>query len=210
MSIALLGVLPAWSSAALLGVHASPRGEVRLHTEACPSGKGQRAVRKLPGSRTSEGCWQVDEDSNPVVVWRDGGKQVLDGNRVRLEPAFAALLQPPSPGREAASARKAPATARSWDRPRWCANARFPHERLVCADPSLSAADLALSPLWRRYQEKLEPGTRAWVKRDYFLRLKACGARRDCVAREQDAQRRLYLAALAPRGNGASSPPARR
>lgn len=163
------------------------------------------------GSRPSEGCWRVDQDTNPVVRWRDGSKAVLDGDHVRLEPRFAALLRSPPPRRALPSTSNAAVDkAGTWDRPRWCAKARFPHERLVCADPSLSAADLALAPLWRRYQEGLEPGVRAWVKRDYFLRLKACGAQRDCVAREQDAQRRLYLAALERSGTAAPSPSARR
>jgi hypothetical protein len=153
----------------------------------------------------------VDRDTNPVVRWRDGSKEVLDGNHVRLEPRFAALLQLPRRERDPPATRNAEVNkSGTWDRPRWCAKARFPHERLVCADASLSAADLALAPLWRRYQAGLEPGIRAWVKRDYFLRLKACGAQHVCVAREQEAQRRLYLEALEQRGTGASAPEERR
>jgi hypothetical protein len=198
----LLALATPSAGAAVMGVHTGAEGEVRLHTEACRRGSGQRATREPRSGRATEGCWKVDRDTNPVVRWRDGRRQVLDGDQVRLAPAFAALLQPPPAAQEAAPGKAVPAGRR----PGWCSRARWPHERLVCADPALAAADLALAPLWRRYQADLEPGTRAWVKRDYFQRLKACGAQRECVAREQASQRQLYLAALAQREKGASSP----
>jgi uncharacterized protein len=111
----------------------------------------------------------------------------LPESGVRLTPAYTALLDGFSATR--------PSDA-GFPRARWCENARLPHERLVCHDPELAAADLALAPLWQSYRRTVKPVEQARVRSDYFRRLKACGARKACIAKEQSAQERFYRRGL--------------
>lgn len=187
--VVLLGI-PAGAGAETLARFESDGDEVLLMTEPCgaPGSKLQRAHKRTRGDGL-EGCWAVNARGNPVAIWSDGEVQELDQSRVRLSPKYAAMLE------DAETPRAAPAEFR---RPAWCASARFPHERLVCRDKDLAAADLALAPLWRAYRTemKLNPVQQGRVKSEYFRRLKACGADRPCIAREQAAQTRLYRRAI--------------
>jgi len=187
--------------ALMLGIHAGAPAEtlasfdagdaeILLMTEPCGA-KGSRLQRaqKRTGGASLDGCWAVNARGNPVAMWSDGEVQELDQGRVRLSPKFAAMLDDADAPRAASA---------DFPRPAWCASARFPHERLVCRDRELAAADLALAPLWRAYRTglKLNPVQQGRQKSDYFRRLKACGAKKACIAREQAAQARLYRRAL--------------
>lgn len=88
------------------------------------------------------------------------------------------------------------APEREFSRPAWCPDARFPHERLVCADAELAGRDLRLASFWAPYRRTLSRADEAWHKSDYFQRLKACGADKACIVNEQDAQLRRYRAGL--------------
>lgn len=186
VSVLLLG-LSAGAGAETLASFDGDGHEVLLMTDSCgaPGSKLQRAQRRAGADRL-EGCWAVNARGNPVAIWSDGEVQELDQARVRLSPKFAAMLD---------ETETAPAGVR---RPAWCAGARFPHERLVCRDPELAAADLALAPLWRAYRSamKLNAVQQGRLKNEYFRRLKACGANKPCIAREQAAQRQFYRRAL--------------
>jgi hypothetical protein len=170
-----------------------------LRTDPCGAADSeiQRAVKRVDDMRF-DGCWTLNGRGNPVVLWNDGRVQELDESRLTLAPRYAALLKefdalPPSAGR--------PASTSGFSRAFWCKDASFPHERLICSDPELARADLALSPLWRSYRQemRLDAAAEKRVKRDYFSRLKACGARKPCIAREQAAQERFYREALRAR-----------
>jgi hypothetical protein len=171
--------------------------EIALMTEPCGAkgGKSQRAHKRSKGSET-DGCWAVNRRGNPVVRWGDGRVQELKASRVRLAPKYAAMLEDAdAPGEAQAETAPAPAFARAT----WCKDAKLPHERLICRDPELAATDLALAPLWQSYRTelKLNAVQQGRVKSDYFRRLKACGAQKDCIVREQAAQTRFYRDALA-------------
>jgi len=203
-----------------------PRGEISLLTEACgtPDSRIQQAVKRSGGERTA-GCWSVNARGNPVIVWGDGRVQELAESRVRLAPKYAAMLDDePAPGATHAAGRatttrgtEAPTIADSgggsaavspvggasddFPRPSWCKDARFPHEKLVCRDSELAAADLALAPLWRSYRDelKLTVVQQGRVKSEYFRRLKACGTSKPCIQRAQAAQASFYRQSLAER-----------
>jgi hypothetical protein len=157
-------------------------------------------------------------------MWGDGRVQEVAESRVRLAPKYAAMLDdqhapggtdaagrsdttgttaaPPS-GDAAEGAAASPAAAASVDFPRasWCKDARFPHEKLICRDHELAAADLALAPLWRSYRDelKLTAVQQGRVKSEYFRRLKVCGASKPCIQREQSAQAGFYRQSLSQR-----------
>ncbi len=184
-----------------MGSFKHPRGEIRLLTASCRPGTGigQQAVQDLAAGGRRQGCWGVNRAGDPVISWADGAEQVLDGNRVRLAPRFAALIQeppaapppapPPSPAQQP---ERPPAAAEDFTRPGWCARAGFPHERLVCADRELATRDLQLAQAWRDLRPQLSRNQRDRIPRDYFQRLKRCGADKACVTREQLAQLRRY------------------
>ena len=182
------------SRADRLATYRSGGSEIVLMTEACKAdgGPAQRAYRRAGRGRV-EGCWAANEEGNPVVTWRNGRVQELDQSRVRLAPKYADLLRDQEP--PAATGRKAPARL-AFERPAWCKDASHAHERLICRDSELAAADLKLAPLWRSYRSTLSRLEQARTKSDYFRRLKACGADRECVSREQAAQTRRYREAL--------------
>jgi hypothetical protein len=207
--------IDAWrrlGAAVLLAVAAEGRGEplatfgtgadeVVLLTERCGATDGgmQRATRASgPGAR--HGCWAVNAQGNPVVLWGDGEVQELDESRIRLASRYAAMLEePPRPA--AAVPSRGSARERDFARPAWCRNARQPHERLICRDRELAAGDLTLGPLWRAYRdrENLSELEQAGHKSRFFRRLKACGADKPCIAREQAERMRFYREALARR-----------
>jgi len=165
--------------AGVLATYDDGRREIVLMTQHCPGSAAQQA-RAGSGPGALEGCWSVNARGNPVVRWRDGRRQELQEARVKLTPEVAALLDDPStPGG-------------TFARPEWCAHATFRHEREVCADRQLAAADLALAPLWRSFRERVSARERRRVQADYFRRLKACGGDKGCIAREQSAQQRYY------------------
>ena len=189
-----------------LGTHADPlatyqaAGEhVVLMTDRCGA-KGARMQRasKRSEAETRDGCWAVNARGNPVVLWSDGQVQEIDQSQVKLSPEYERMLQDLEP---ATVAKRKEIPSRDWQRPAWCAEAGFAHEKLVCRDKDLSAADLALAPLWHAYrdQQRLNPVQQGRVKSDYFRRLKACGARKACISREQALQRRFYETELARR-----------
>ncbi|WP_280151753.1 hypothetical protein [Piscinibacter sp. XHJ-5] len=225
--IVLLAVLlcaPTWADT--LAIVQVPRGEILLLTEACgtPESRIQRAVKRASGERM-EGCWSVNARGNPVIMWGDGRVQEVAESRVRLAPKYAAMLDeqpalggtgaaarsdttgrtaaPPSGDAGGGSTAASPAATASVDFPRasWCKDARFPHEKLVCRDPELAAADLALAPLWRSYRDelKLTAVQQGRAKSEYFRRLKDCGASKPCIQREQAAQARFYRQSLPQR-----------
>jgi hypothetical protein len=171
--------------------------EIALMTEPCGAkgSKAQRAHKRSNGDEI-DGCWAVNRRGNPVVTWSDGQVQELKASRVRLASKYAAMLDDAESPR-AAQAETPPAP--DFARAAWCKDAKLPHERLICRDAELAASDLALAPLWRSYRSelKLNAVQQGRVKSDYFRRLKACGAHKDCIAREQAAQARFYRDALA-------------
>lgn len=195
-----------------------------LLTESCgtPDSRIQRAVGRT-GDQRLEGCWSVNARGNPVVMWGDGRVLEVAESRVRLARKYAAMLNDDQPQDDAVgrseptvgsrAPRKgvvggeatddSPGAAASGDflRASWCKDASFPHERLVCRDPELAAADLALAPLWRAYRDelKLTSVQQGRVKSDYFRRLKACGASKVCIKREQATQARFYRESLPER-----------
>ncbi len=206
--VAVAGLLTGGARAELLGTHPHRTGTVHLMTELCRANdqrSGQRARQTVSGR---QGCWGVDHAGNPVVTWRDGSELVLDGNKVRLSPRMSGLLERAEASRRGTSAKSSAPTPRppapgavapgrrDFARPAWCPNARFPHERLVCADAQLAARDLQLASLWFPYRRTLSRGAEAWHKSDYFRRLKACGADKACIAGEQATQMRRYRGAL--------------
>jgi uncharacterized protein len=113
-----------------------------------------------------------------------------------LAAKYAAMLDEAEGPRET---RDEPAPAPAFARAAWCKDAKQPHEQLICRDPELAASDLALAPLWQSYRTelKLNQVQQGRVKSEYFRRLKACGARKECIVREQAAQSRFYRDALA-------------
>ena len=172
---------------------------ITLRTEPCGplDSEIQRAVKRV-GAVRFDGCWSMTRSGNPIVLWNDGTVQELDESRLTLTPRYLALLkelelQLPPQDQQSSSG--------SFSRAFWCKDASFPHERLICRDPELAKADLALSPLWRAYRQtmRLDGVEERRVKRDYFRRLKACGAEKVCIAREQAAQERFYRQALRQR-----------
>lgn len=175
--------------AELLGRFTQGGRTIELSTDACRGDPARKRALARQGRQLRSGCWSVDGDGNPVIRWRDGRQERLDGSRVRLAPKYAALLEDP-PRRPSAR-----------QRPSWCPRARFPHERTICADPALAAQDLRLAPLWRDYKArmKLTPAQQAWHKSDFFGKLKACRTDRACIAREQAARRTMYEQALGRR-----------
>ena len=169
-----------------LGTLAHSRGPIHLFTEACTRGTGQQAEQR-EAVRERRGCWQSTPAGNVVVTWEGGARQVLDGNRVKLAPRLAALLDEPE--------------AADFARPVWCAQARLPHEHAVCSDPELAARDLELAGLWHAWRAAQKDGRAAEnrVRRDYFQRLRACGADKDCITREQQVQMQRYRLAAETR-----------
>lgn len=176
-------------SADTIGTFKDRRGAIELTSQPC-AGAGAGEKRALATGRrgTRTGCWSVGADGDPVVRWSDGRRQRLDGNRVRLSSKYRALLEDAP---DAAAAGRFP-------RPAWCARAHFPHEKRICGDRQLAAADLQLAPLWRQFkaQRRLSVGEQAWHKSDFFARLKACGDSKSCIDREQRVQRAMYENAL--------------
>jgi len=219
--VILLSMGAGGAHAELLGTHPHRNGTVHLMTDLCREGDpsaGQRA-RQSVGGREHHGCWGVDRAGNPVVTWSDGTELELDGDKVRLSRRIAGLLEerataPPPRSPAAASAPAArpraevpraaaneppsriSALPRDFARPAWCPDAHFPHERLVCTDAELADRDLRLASLWRPYRSTLSRTAEAWHKSDYFRRLKACGADKDCIVSEQESQMRLYREGL--------------
>ena len=199
LALSALGLLATGARAELLGTYAHPGGTVHLWTELCRAddpGAGQRARQTVRG-RERQGCWGVDRAGNAVVTWRDGSELELNGDKVRLSPWMAELLEEraEAPKKRAPAEAPTPATARppaDFARPGWCPDARFPHERLVCRDAELAERDLRLSSLWKSYRRTLSRGAEMWHKSDYFRRLKACGGEKACIVGEQEAQMRLY------------------
>jgi hypothetical protein len=191
LAILLVALVPvqAHVRADTVGTFRDRLGTVRLMSQPCAGGP-TRAKLAIAASRHGQrtGCWSVDANGNPIVRWRDGRRQKLDGNRVRLAPKYAALLEGTAPS---------PAGV-DFPRPSWCPRARFPHERLICQDRELAARDLRLAPLWRDFkqQRRLTAAQQAWHKSDFFSRQKACGADKACIAREQSAQVARYEDAL--------------
>ncbi|WP_119156205.1 hypothetical protein [Caldimonas tepidiphila] len=193
------------------GVAAGPLASYRdgdlavvLRTEPCTEGEGgerRQAFRSLGGQRTA-GCWSVNERGNPVVDWEgEGAAQELDGSLFRFEPGYAALLRPQEdapPAREREEPPAAAEEAGDFPRPAWCRNARAPHELLVCRDRELSEQDLRLGRLWQSYRDglKLSRAEQGRHKNEFYRRLKACGADRECVAGEQAARIAFYRDAL--------------
>ena len=174
-----------------LATYRSGGSQIVLMTDACKSdgSPAQRAYRRAGRGRV-EGCWAANDEGNPVVTWRNGRVQELNQSAVRLTPKYAAML------RDVESTDDKPPARRAYARPPWCKDASLAHERLICRDAELSAADLKLAPLWRSYRTTVSKLEQARTKSDYFRRLKSCGADRECVSREQAAQTRLYREAL--------------
>ena len=202
LEVLLIGLLAGTSSstnADPLATYQAAGEHVVLMTERCgaKNAKMQRASRRFE-EETQGGCWAVNARGNPVVLWSDGQVQELDQSQVKLAPEYERMLQDLEP---ATVAKRKEVPPRTWPRPAWCEKASFAHEKLVCREKELSAADLALAPLWRAYrnQLRLNPVQQGRVKSDYFRRLKACGARKECIAREQASQRRFYETELARR-----------
>lgn len=173
--------------------------EVRLDDEPCASNRPgwviKRAHKRSEGAEIG-GCWWVDRRGNPVVRWHDGEVQPLRAEDLVLAPRHQAALRRID-ALEAAGAAGAAAPA-GFARPAWCAQARAPHERLICRDAQLAAADLALAPLWRAFKTRmqLDEAELRRYKSSFYRRLKACGDDRACVAREQAVRTRLYRIAL--------------
>jgi hypothetical protein len=202
LKVLLIGLLACTSSstnADPLATYQAAGEHVVLMTERCGA-KGARMQRasKRSEAETQDGCWAVNARGNPVVLWSDGQVQEIDQSQVKLAPEYERMLQDLEP---AAVANRKEAPPHNRQRPAWCDKAGFPHEKLVCRDRDLSAADLALAPLWRAYrnERRLNQVQQGRVKSDYFRRLKACGARKACISREQASQRRFYEAELARR-----------
>lgn len=183
------------ASADTLATVTASGNEIKLLTERCGAGdrRMQRAERQEAGTRL-QGCWSVNTRSNPVILWSDGSVQEIAASRVRLAEKYAAMLED-----EPVSPEQRNTVRADFPRATWCPRARFPHERLVCQDPALAAADLALATLWRAYRGDLTAVQRAQAKRDYFRRLEACGANKSCIQREQATQGRVYREALEER-----------
>lgn len=203
--LVLLGLPMGGARAELLGTHPHRHGTVHLMTDLCrdddPS-PGQRARQTVEG-RERHGCWGVDRAGNPVVTWSDGSELMLDGNKVKPPRGMAEASAPtahPRDGVPLAAAAQPPsrsaAARRDFARPTWCPDARFPHERLVCIDAELADRDLHLASLWWPYRRTLSRAAAAWHKRDYFLRLKACGADKACIVSEQELQMHRYRQGL--------------
>lgn len=172
---------------------------VELMTERCGAkdARMQRASKRSE-EQTQGGCWAVNARGNPVVLWSDGQVQEIDQSQVKLAPEYERMLRDLEP---ATVPNRKEVPPPNWQRPAWCEEAGFAHEKLVCRDKDLSAADLALAPLWRAYVNELSlnPVQQGRVKSDYFRRLKACGARKACISQEQASQRRFYETELARR-----------
>ena len=195
---------------------AHPRGEIRLLTAKCAAsaGTGQQAVQDLAKGGQRQGCWGVNPAGNPVISWADGAEQVLDGNRVRLSPRFAALIDnparaavaaapsalpapsvPATPSAQSTSTPSAPSATPAADhfpRPVWCPRARLAHERLICADRELATRDLQLGRAWRDLRPQLGASAQSRIAREYFQRVKRCAADKACVTRSQLAQLQRY------------------
>jgi hypothetical protein len=182
-----------------LATFSDGRTAITLRTELCgPRDSAiQRAVKRIDAMRF-DGCWSMTRRGNPIVLWNDGTVQELDESRLRLTPRYLALLKELELQLPRQDQRSSTGDFR---RAFWCKDASFPHERLICGDPDLAKADLDLAPLWRAYRQemRLDGVEERRVKRDYFRRLKACGAKKPCVAREQAAQERFYRQALRQR-----------
>jgi hypothetical protein len=172
---------------------------IALRTEPCGpmDSEMQRAVKHVDALRL-DGCWTMNRRGNPIVLWNDGTVQELDESRLALAPRYLALLKELDTQRLPPHQ---PSPTSDFRRAFWCKDASFPHERLICRDEHLARADLALSPLWRSYRQemRLSGAEERRVKSDYFRRLKACGAEKACIAREQAAQERFYREALGKR-----------
>ena len=219
--LVVLGLMASGARAELLGTHPHRNGTVYLMTNLCRQDRPSagKLASQTVGGREHHGCWGVDSAGKPVVTWSDGSELELDGNKVRLSRRMAALLndgidQPPprspaeasTPGARPRAegprggAPKPPSRSavppRDFARPVWCAHARFPHERLVCKDAELAERDLRLASLWRQYRSTLSRAAEAWHKSEYFRRLKACGADKACIVREQETQMRRYREGL--------------
>jgi hypothetical protein len=195
----------ALSAAAAKGDVIATYGEraqrVVLTTDDCPGHQGSDELMRAyqPSQHPAvQGCWFINQRGNPVVSWDGGGIQELPSSVLRLAPAYAALLRDadPTPPPPASAAPRDAAHAR----PPWCqARTLQPHERTICEDPGLSAADLELAPLWRAYRQTLQltPIKQAQEKSGFFHRLKACGTDAGCLAAEQARQSAFYRHALA-------------
>lgn len=197
--IGLLACTSSSTRADRLATYQAAGEHVVLMTERCgaKNAKMQRASKRSE-EETQGGCWAVNARGNPVVLWSDGQVQEIDQSQVKLAPEYERMLQDLEP---ATVANRKEVPPHNWPRPAWCEEAGFAHEKLVCRDKDLSAADLALAPLWRAYrnQLRLNPVQQSRVKSDYFRRLKTCGARKACISREQASQRRFYETELARR-----------
>jgi hypothetical protein len=203
VSIGLLAT--AVAHADRLATHGSGEARIVLTDDICPQSQGSddlmRAYKPARGTAVA-GCWMINQRGNPVISWNGGGVQELDAAQVRLEPEYAALLRDADPAAPAARVPPAPprpATDPSFARPAWCKDARQPHERVICSDRDLAAADLQLGPLWRAYRDTLALGPleQARQKSLFFHQLKACGADKPCLAARQADRIRLYQQALA-------------
>ncbi|MED5620623.1 hypothetical protein [Ideonella sp. BN130291] len=192
-----------------LATHGSGEARIVLTDDICPQSQGSdelmQAYRPARGTAAA-GCWMINQRGNPVISWNGGGVQELDAAQVRLEPEYAALLRDvdtAAPAVRVAPARSRPATGTSFARPAWCKDARQPHERVICANRDLAAADLQLGPLWRAYRDTLalSPLEQARQKSMFFHQLKACGEDRACLAARQAERQRIYRDALAAAGH---------
>ena len=197
LSIVFLACTSSSTSADQLATYEAAGEHVALLTERCgaKNAKMQRAAKRTE-EVTLGGCWAVNARGNPVVLWGDGQVQEIDQSLVKLAPEYERMLQDLE---SATVANRQDVPPHNWQRPAWCAEAGFAHEKQVCRDKDLSAADLALAPLWRAYsnQLRLNQVQQGRVKSDYFRRLKACGTRKACISREQVSQRRFYEKELA-------------
>lgn len=201
LSIGLLAL--SCAQAHTLATYGSGEQRILLSDDRCPASQGGDDLMRAdkPGlGESAWGCWNVNQRGNPVISWNAGGVEELDQAQVRLEPEYAALLRdeeataPPPP-----AARARPPAQRSFARPAWCKAAQQPHERAICRDRALSAGDLQLGPLWRRYRDTLalSPLEQARQKSLFFHQLKACGEDKSCLARRQADRIRLYRETLA-------------
>lgn len=185
----------------LLASHKAGAETIGLDTEPCAArrpGWVMKQARKTAPDIELAGCWWVNRRGNPVVRWDDGAVEELQAERLVLAPRYQAALQRVDALESAASHPASGAVPPDFARPAWCRDAKQPHERLICRDPQLSAADLALAPLWRAFRTRMNLGDAdlRYYKSSFYRRLKGCGGDRTCIANEQAVRTRLYRIAL--------------
>lgn len=176
---------------------------LELTTDACAAARRDTVMKrahKASEGLVVDGCWWVDRRGDPVVRWHDGEVQNLRAEQLELAPKFQAALRRID-AMEAAARTPGAGTAAAppgFARPAWCAQARQPHERLICREPALAQADLALAPLWRQFKTRmrLDEAQLRHYKSSFYRRLKACGEDAACIANEQAVRTRLYRVAL--------------